>query len=278
MASGARIFELLDIKPEIKDSPQAIEMPPVKGEIKFQQVSFAYEPGMEVLHDINLTVNPGETMAIVGRTGSGKSSLVNLSARFYEVEKGEVTVDDYDVRSVTQESLRRQIGIVPQDPYLFSGSIEDNIRYGNIEASHQEIIEAAKTVDADDFITHLEAGYDTPVGERGSNLSAGQRQLICLARAILANPRILILDEATSNVDTNTERIMQKALRRLTQGRTCLIIAHRLSTVTNADRIVALEQGRIAEIGTHQELLTKQGLYYQMLGALNAPDLEQQGA
>ena len=274
MASGARIFELLDIEPEIKDSAQAIEVPPVKGELKFHQVSFAYQPGVEVLHDIDLIVNPGETVAVVGRTGAGKSSLMNLIARFYEVERGEITVDGYDVRSVTQQSLRRQIGIVPQDPFLFSGSIEDNIRYGHIEASHQEVIKAAKTAGAHAFITHLERGYDTPVGERGGNLSAGQRQLICLARAILANPPILILDEATSNVDTNTERLMQKSLRRLVQGRTCLIIAHRLSTVTNADRIIVLEQGKIAEIGSHQELLAKQGLYYDMVGALTTPDLE----
>lgn len=275
MASGARIFELLDIEPEIKDSPQAIEMPPVKGELKFHQVHFAYEPGVEVLHGIDLVVNPGETVAVVGQTGAGKSSLANLTTRFYEVEKGEVTVDSYDVRSVTQQSLRHQIGIVPQDPFLFSGSIEDNIRYGHIEASHQEVIKAAKTAGAHDFITHLEGGYDTPVGERGGNISAGQRQLICLARAILANPPILILDEATSNVDTNTERIMQKSLRRLVRGRTCLIIAHRLSTVTNADRIIVLEQGEIAEIGSHQELLAKQGLYYNMIETLNAPNLEQ---
>ena len=274
MASGVRIFELLDIKPEIKDSPQAIEMPPVKGELKLHQVSFAYQPGVEVLHGIDLIVNPGETVAIVGRTGAGKSSLANLIARFYEVGKGEVTVDGYDVRSVTQQSLRRQIGIIPQDPFLFSGSIEDNIRYGHLEASHQEVIKAAKTAGAHAFITHLQYGYNTPVGERGGNLSAGQRQLICLARAILANPPILILDEATSNVDTNTERLMQKSLRRLVQGRTCLIIAHRLSTVTNADRIIVLEQGKIAEIGSHQELLTKQGLYYDMVGALITPDLE----
>lgn len=214
-------------------------------------------------------------MAIVGRTGAGKSSLVNLIARFYEVETGEVIVDGYDVRSVTQQSLRRQIGIVPQDPFLFSGTIENNIKFGHIEASHQEVIKAAKTAGTHAFITHLERGYDTPVGERGGNLSAGQRQLICLARAILANPPILILDEATSNVDTNTERLMQKSLRRLVQGRTCLIIAHRLSTVTNADRIIVLEQGKIAEIGSHQELLAKQGLYYDMVGALTAPDLEQ---
>jgi ABC-type multidrug transport system fused ATPase/permease subunit len=275
MASGVRIFELLDIEPEIKDSPQAIEMPPVKGELRFHQVSFGYKPDMEVLHAINLVANPGETVAIVGQTGAGKSSLANLTARFYEVEKGEVTVDGYDVRSVTQQSLRHQIGIVPQDPFLFSGSIEDNIRYGYAEASHQEVISAAKTAGAHAFIIHLERGYDTPVGERGGSLSAGQRQLICLARAILANPPILILDEATSNVDTNTERIMQKSLRRLVQGRTCLIIAHRLSTVTNADRIIVIEQGKIAEIGSPQELLAKQGLYYDMVEALIAPNLEQ---
>jgi len=275
MASGTRIFELLDVEPGIKDSPQAIETPPVK-EIKFHQVSFSYEPGVEVLHDIDLTVNPGETVAIVGRTGAGKSSLMNLIARFYEVDKGEITVDGYNVDSLTQQSLRRQIGIVTQDPFLFSGSIEDNIRYGRTEASHQDIVKAAKTAGAHDFITHFERGYDTQVGERGGNLSAGQRQFVCLARAILANPPIMILDEATSNVDTNAERLMQKSLRRLMQGRTCLIIAHRLSTVTNVDRIIVLEQGRIAETGSHQELLSKKGLYYNMLGALSAPDLEQQ--
>ncbi len=274
MASGTRIFELLDIEPEIKDSAQAIEIPPVKGEIKLHQVSFSYQPGVEVLHAIDLTVTPGETVAIVGRTGAGKSSLMNLITRFYEVDKGEVTVDGYNVDSVTQQSLRRQIGIVPQDPFLFSGSIEDNIRYGHIEASHQEVIRAAETAGAHNFITHLERGYDTPVGERGGNLSAGQRQFICLARAILANPPILILDEATSNVDTNAERLMQESLRRLVKGHTCLIIAHRLSTVTNADRIIVLEQGRIAEIGSHQGLLAKQGLYYNMFEALSAPDLE----
>ncbi|MBI4268008.1 MAG: ABC transporter ATP-binding protein [Chloroflexi bacterium] len=275
MASGSRIFELLDVQPDIQDSPRAIELPPVKGKIEFNHVSFAYNPGMEVLHDINLTVNPGETVAIVGRTGAGKSSLTSLIARFYEVNNGEIIIDGYNIASVTQQSLRRQIGIVPQDAFLFSGNIEDNIRYGRLEASQEEIVGAARMAGAHDFITHLEHGYDTPVGERGLNLSAGQRQLICLARAILAKPPILILDEATSSVDTNTERIMQQSLRRLSQGRTCLIIAHRLSTITSADRIIALEKGRIVEIGSHRELMAKQGLYYQMFATLSAPGLEQ---
>jgi len=277
MASGARILELLDVEPEIRDDTQAVELPPAK-EIKFKGVSFGYAPSVEVLHDIDLTVNPGETLAIVGRTGAGKSSLANLITRFYEVDHGEVTIDGYNVNSVTQQSLRRQIGVVTQDPFLFSGTIEDNIRYGRPEASREEVIEAAKTARAHDFISRLQRGYDTQVGERGENLSAGQRQLVCLARAILANPSILVLDEATSNVDTNAERLMQKSLHRLMKGRTCLIIAHRLSTVTNADRIVVLEQGRIVEMGTHKELLAKKGLYYDMFGALSAPDLEAHAA
>jgi len=273
MASGARIFELLDIAPDIQDRTGAIELPPVKGEINFQHVSFGYEPDKDVLHDINLTVRPGETVAIAGQTGSGKSSLVSLSTRFYEVEKGAVTVDGYDVRSVTQQSLRKQIGIVPQDPILFSGSIEENIKYGKLDASREKVIEVSKMVGAHNFISRLEKGYDTAVGQRGVNLSAGQRQLICLARAILADPRILILDEATSSVDTNTERIMQRALRKLTRGRTCLTIAHRLSTVTGADRIIVLEQGRIAEEGSHKELMARQGLYYKMYQTLSSPEL-----
>jgi ABC-type multidrug transport system fused ATPase/permease subunit len=187
------------------------------------------------------------------------------------VERGEVTVDGYNVQSVTQSSLRKQIGIVPQTPVLFSGTIEENISYGKTGASRDEIIQVARTVGAHNFINRLEHGYETPVGQRGGNLSAGQRQLICLARAILADPRILILDEATSNVDTNTERIMQRALRRLTKGRTCLTIAHRLSTVTNADRIIVLDRGRIVEEGSHRELLAKQGLYHKMYRTLSTP-------
>ncbi len=273
MASGARIFELLDVEPEIQDKPDAVKLPPVKGEIIFKDVNFGYEPDNDVLHDINLSIKPGETVALVGQTGSGKSSLVSLTARFYEVEKGRVTVDGYDIQSVTQQSLREQIGIVPQDPILFSGTIEENIKYGKLDASRDEVIEVAKTVGANNFISRLEKGYDTQVGQRGVSLSAGQRQLICLARAILADPRILILDEATSNVDTNTERIMQRALRKLTGGRTCLTIAHRLSTVTGADRIIVLEQGRIVEEGSHKELLAKQGIYYKMFQTLSSPGL-----
>ncbi len=273
MASGARIFELLDVEPEIQDKSGAVELPPVNGEIIFKDVNFAYEDDKDVLHDINLIITPGETVALVGQTGSGKSSLVSLAARFYEVEKGRVTVDSYDVQSVTQQSLRKQIGIVPQDPILFSGTIEENIKYGKLDATQDEVVEVAKTVGAANFINRLEKGYATQVGQRGLSLSAGQRQLICLARAILADPRILILDEATSNVDTNTERIMQRALRKLTKGRTCLTIAHRLSTVTGADRIIVLEQGRIIEEGSHQELLAKQGLYYKMYQTLSSPDL-----
>jgi ABC-type multidrug transport system fused ATPase/permease subunit len=273
MASGARIFELLDVTPEIQDRPDAIEMPPVKGEIKFQNISFAYEADKDVLHDISLTVKPGESVAIVGQTGSGKSSLVSLTARFYEVTKGAVTIDGHDVRSVTQQSLRKQIGIVPQDPILFSGSIEENIKFGRLQATREQVMEVARMVGAHSFINRLEKGYDTLVGQRGVNLSAGQRQLICMARAILADPRILILDEATSNVDTNTERIMQRALRKLTKGRTCLTIAHRLSTVTESDRIIVLEQGKIVEEGSHQELLEKQGLYYKMYQTLSSPEM-----
>lgn len=270
MASGQRIFELLDVEPEIQDAKDAIEMPDIKGHIVFDHINFSYEPGVEVLHDINLEVNPGETIAIVGRTGAGKSSLMNLVSRLYEIDEGQIILDGYDIGSVTQESLRRQVGIVPQEAFLFSGTIEDNIRYGQLDATREDVIKAAQAAGVHEAISRMDKGYDTQVGERGGNLSAGQRQLTCLARAILANPPILIMDEATSNVDTNTERIMQEALRRLAEGRTCLIIAHRLSTVTSADRILALENGRIVEMGTHKELLANKGLYYHMFETLSA--------
>jgi ATP-binding cassette, subfamily B, multidrug efflux pump len=258
------------VEPEIKDSPQAISLPPIKGEIKFQKVNFAYLPGEEVLHEVDFTIQPGETVAIAGKTGAGKSSIAGLIDRFYEVTGGEVLIDGHNVALVTQRSLRRQIAFVPQDPFLFSGSIEDNIRDGRLEASHDEIVEAAKTAGVHDFIAHLEHGYETPVGERGGNLSAGQRQLVCFARAILAKPAILILDEATSSVDTNTERILQESLLKVARGRTCVIIAHRLSTVTNADRITVLDQGRIVESGSHLELMERQGLYYNMFRTLGS--------
>ena len=274
MASGSRIFELLDVEPDIKDEPDAIELPVISGQVSFNELSFSYDPEIEVLHGINLTINPGEMVAIVGRTGAGKSSLMNLVARFYEASSGEVTVDGYNVATVTQESLRRQIGIVPQDAFLVSGTIEDNIRYGRLDATRDEVIQAAGTAGVHDFIAGLEHGYDTQVGERGGSLSAGQRQLVCLARVILADPPILILDEATSNVDTNTERIMQESLRRVATDRTLLVIAHRLSTITSADRIIVLQKGDITESGTHRELLAGKGFYYQMFETLSALEPE----
>lgn len=273
MASGHRIFEMLDVEPEIKDAPDAADLPPVKGEIVFKDVAFAYEEDKDVLHHINLNIKPGETVAIVGQTGSGKSTLVSLAARFYEIKSGVVLIDGHDVRSVTQKSLRKQIGIVPQDPILFTGSIEENIRYGRADATHEQVEEIAKAVGAHAFIKRLKKGYGTEVGQRGANLSAGQRQLICMARAILADPKILILDEATSNIDTHTERIMQRALKKLAKGRTCLTIAHRLSTVTGADRIIVMDHGHIIEEGSHKALMVKKGFYHKLYTTLSAPDL-----
>jgi len=209
-------------------------------------------------------------VAIAGQTGAGKSSLTGLIARFYDIDKGEILVDGHNISSVSQQSLRSQIGIVPQDPFLFSGTVEENIRYGRLDATHDEIVRAARAAGVHDLIMRLENGYATPVGERGASLSAGQRQLVCLARAILCNPPIMILDEATSNVDTNTEHIMQESLRQLSHGRTCVVIAHRLSTITHADRIVIIEKGRIAEMGTHQELMDRKGIYYNMYRTLGS--------
>ena len=261
MAAGVRIFEVLDTKPEVEDAPDAIELPPVKGAVRFDHVSFEYLPGVKVLQDINLDVLPGETIAFVGQTGAGKSTMANLIARFYDATDGSLTVDGYDLRQVTRHSLTRQIAIVLQDPFLFSGTVKDNIRYGRQNATDEEIVAAAKAVGAHDFIQRLEKGYDTEMQERGGNLSAGQRQLVSFARAILADPRILILDEATANVDTQTEILIQNALRQILAGRTSFVIAHRISTTRDANRVVVMDQGRIVEIGSHDELLAKGGLY-----------------
>ena len=263
-AGGQRIFEVLDVEPEIKDVPDAVELPPIKGDIVFDHASFSYVEGVEVLHDINLHIYPGETIALVGSTGAGKSTFVSLVSRFYEVTKGSVSIDGYDIRKVTQESLRQQIGMVLQEPFLFSGTIKDNITYGRERVNDEEIYVAAKAVGAHDFIMRLEKGYDTYLQERGSNLSQGQRQLISFARAVLANPRILILDEATANIDTQTEILIQRALKNILKDRTSLVIAHRLSTIHDADRVVVLDAGKIVEIGSHQELIAKGGLYHHL--------------
>ena len=264
MAGGQRIFEVLDTEPEIVDAPDAIEIPQVKGEIDFNHVHHEYLDGLEVLQDINLRVHAGETVALVGATGAGKSTVANLVGRFYEITKGTLSIDGYDIQGVTQKSLRRQIGVVLQDPFLFSGTVRENILYGRDDATDEELIEAASAVGANDFIQRLEKGYDTELQERGSNLSVGQRQLISFARAVLADPQILILDEATANIDTQTEIIIQRALRHLLQGRTSLIIAHRLSTIHDADRVIVLDEGKIVEMGTHQELLEKGGIYHNL--------------
>lgn len=262
MAGGEQVLNVLDTPPDVQDAPDAIEMPPIRGRIEFRNVSFRYRPDApEVLHDVNLTIEPGTRAALVGPTGAGKSTIANLAARFYEVTEGAVFIDGIDVRTVKQGSLRRQVGVVPQDSFLFAGTIAENIRFGRPEASDAEVEEAARMANAHDFIISLPDGYETLILENAANLSVGQRQLICIARAILVNPRILILDEATANIDTVSEALIQQALERLLQGRTAIIIAHRLSTIQNADVIYVIQDGRIVEQGRHEELLALGGVY-----------------
>lgn len=267
MASTERIFELMDTEPDIQDAPEAQEMPPITGAVTFDHVSFQYEPKKPVLKDICLNVRPGETLALVGPTGAGKSTVVNLVSRFYDPVEGAVYIDGLDLRTVTLHSLRSQMGVMLQDSFIFSGTILDNIRYGRLDASEAEVMEAARLVHADEFIRATEKGYHTQVQERGSRLSQGQRQLISFARALLADPKILILDEATSSIDTQTELLVQKGLEQLLKGRTSFVIAHRLSTIRNADRILYIAQGRIVEAGSHDELIAQKGAYYDLYQA-----------
>jgi len=263
MAAGERIFAMLDTPIEVQDLPSATEIPVIQGEVVFDGVNFHYsDDPAPVLTDINLHIQPGQTVALVGETGAGKSTLVKLIARFHDPSEGSIRIDGFDLRDVTQYSLRRQMGIVLQDPFLFNGTVEENIRFGRLEATRAEIEAAAQAVGAHEFITKLRQGYETPVEEGGVMLSVGQRQLISFARALLADPRILILDEATSSVDTQTERIIQAALARLLKGRIAFVIAHRLSTVVHADRIVVIQDGKIVEQGTHTELLALSGIYW----------------
>ena len=259
-----RIFETIDEPVRVKDAPDAKELPPIHGDVEFKDVCFSYEEGHRILDHINFKVKQGETYAIVGPTGAGKSTIVNLISRFYNVDSGQVLIDGHDISKYTIHSLRTQMGVMMQDSFIFAGTIMDNIRYGNREATDEQVITAAKTVCAHDFISSMENGYYTEVNERGSRLSAGQRQLISFARALLADPKILILDEATSSIDTETELLLQKGLARLLEGRTSFIIAHRLSTIKNADCIMYVDKGGILEKGTHEELLKKKGAYYDL--------------
>ena len=261
MTSGARIFELLDIEPDLVDKPDAEEMPRIAGDVRLDNVSFSYIPGVDVLSDIDVHIQPGQTVALVGLTGAGKTTLVSLVARFYDVTRGRITIDGHDLRDVTRESLARQMSMVLQEPFLYSTSVKENIRYRHTEVTDQEIIEAATAVGAHEFIMNLPDGYDSELQQRGGNLSMGQRQLVSFARALVADPRILILDEATANIDSHTEYLIQEALKTVMRGRTSIVIAHRLSTITSADNIVVLEHGRIKEKGTHHQLLDSGGLY-----------------
>ncbi len=268
LSAAERIFDIMDTKPDIASENDAVELPPIKGEVKFEDVSFIYDKGTpaetRVLENVSFTIKPGETIALVGPTGAGKTTIVNLISRFYDIDSGKIFIDGYDLTEVSLESLRRQMGIMTQDNFIFHGTVRDNIMYGKLDASEEEMIAAAKAVNAHDFIMKLENGYDTVLKEKGAGLSIGQRQLIAFARTMISDPKILILDEATSSIDTNTEILVQKGIEALLKGRTSFVIAHRLSTIQNADRIFVINGGGIMEQGTPKQLLEKKGAYYDL--------------
>ena len=264
LAGSERVFEILDKQPELIDDPKAIELKDIKGDVVFDHVNFGYLKDVPVLKDVNLHAKPGQTFALVGPTGAGKTTIVNLLTRFYDIDSGRITIDGNDICKVKKADLRRQLGIVLQDTFLFSANVMENIRYGRLDATDEEVIQAAKMADADHFIRHLPQGYNTELSERASNLSQGQRQLLAIARAILADPAILVLDEATSSVDTRTELRIQKGLLRLMEGRTSFVIAHRLSTIREADQVLVIDNGELIERGTHHELLDQKGFYYNL--------------
>lgn len=264
IAGAERIFEIMDTPPDIVDDSNVIELPNIKGDIRFDHVSFSYDDETLILDDVNFSVKAGETIALVGPTGAGKSTIVNLISRFYDIQKGNIYVDNYNLKEVSIESLRQQMGVMTQDNFLFSGTIKENIRYGRLDATDEEIIEAAKAVNAHDFIMKLENGYDTELKERGNGLSVGQKQLLAFARTMVSKPKILILDEATSSIDTHTELLVQEGIEALLKGRTSFVIAHRLSTIQKADRIFVIDNGNIQEQGSAAELLEKKGLYYNL--------------
>lgn len=268
LSAAERVFDIMDTESDLTDEPDAFELPDIKGEVAFNNVSFTYDEGTEsetkVLDNVSFTARPGETIALVGPTGAGKTTIVNLISRFYDIQKGSITIDGYDLKKVTMNSLRKQMGVMTQDNFIFHGTVRENIAYGKLDATDEEIIRAAKAVDAHDFIMKMEKGYDTELKEQGAGLSIGQRQLIAFARTMISEPKILILDEATSSIDTHTELMVQKGIEALLKGRTSFVIAHRLSTIQNADRIFVIDQGGIREQGSPAELLEKKGAYYKL--------------